>query len=126
MNAEFRKRARARVGLQAACVFGCGEILTQFWSDDSIAGLTQVSATNVPITTDLTDPDIRYRLWEYRGANLGWVQLWPGADGPVRSWRPLRIEHDCPLTPANHKPPRRHPDETTASTPAPPAPPSTP
>jgi hypothetical protein len=98
---------RSSTGIPTSCQWGCGAQVLAFRSDDDIGPHhTQVDTTNVVITADLTHPDIRDRLWEYHGPRIGWVHLHAGEGGVARSHWPLRIEHDCPDTPAHLHPPR--------------------
>lgn len=86
------------------CRYGCGATVTIF-TDDATGILVQLDATPPSVTTNLTDPDYRDRLWEFRGQHLGWVTAFQGQ----RTWRPCLIEHDCAHTPATHKPRRSQP-----------------
>lgn len=99
-----KAHAGAKAGVELACRHGCGATVLSFW-DDEMGWVIQADLTPPAITADLADPDVRHRLWEYRGLYVGWVRLFQ----PERSWRPLRIQHDCAHTPATHKPRRTRP-----------------
>lgn len=86
------------------CRFGCAERVVIFRDSDT-GLLVQLDPTPPPVTADLTDPDRKHRLWEFRGQHLGWVPVYQGQ----RSWRRCLLEHDCAHTPATHKPRRTHP-----------------
>lgn len=96
------------------CRFGCGATVTIF-TDTSFGRLVQLDATPPPVTTDLTAPDHRDRLWEFRGQHLGWTACYQGQ----RTWRPCLLEHDCADTPSTHKPRRTHPVPPRPSSPHP-------
>jgi hypothetical protein len=57
-----------------------------------------------PAATDLTQPDVRGRLWEYLGHYVGWCHK----NLPVRTWRELRKEHECVNPKREHESKRKH------------------
>lgn len=46
---------------------------------------------DLPMTVDPARPDVRHRLWQHLGPRLGWAPQF----APVRSWEPLRTQHEC-------------------------------
>lgn len=51
---------------------------------------TRLDTTPAPITTDITDPAVRWRVYvnhEHAG--------WHHPSLPVRTWRELRLTHEC-------------------------------
>lgn len=46
---------------------------------------------DIPINVDLNHPGVRHRVWNYLGPRLGWAPQY----SPVRSWQPLRLQHEC-------------------------------
>lgn len=67
----------------------CGEEVDAFRDPWGVRMRLQV--TTLPITDDLTDPQVRHRTYEWRGPYVGWCPK----NTPVRTWRELRLTHQC-------------------------------
>ncbi|MDP9144412.1 MAG: hypothetical protein M3N43_06910 [Actinomycetota bacterium] len=67
----------------------CGTPVLEF---DIHAGFhVRLEDHDLPITVDITAADVRHRLWQHLGPRLGWAPQFSA----TRSWRPLRIQHEC-------------------------------
>lgn len=70
----------------------CQLCKTQVESFDTSYGRpVRLDVTPVSVTVDIEHPDVRERLWEYRGPRVGWCHLFV----PRRTWREIRTEHRC-------------------------------
>ncbi len=68
----------------------CGEPVLTF--NDGMFGDIHLEGNNIPINADLAQLASDYRIWQYLGPNVGWVNK-PLRD---RTWRPIRASHRCP------------------------------
>lgn len=68
---------------------GCGTSVIAFRIH---AGFhVQLEDHDLPISADVTAEDVRHRLWQDLGPRLGWAPQFSA----TRTWRPLRIQHEC-------------------------------
>lgn len=68
----------------------CGADIDRFRNPET--GLdVHLDTSPVPIDKDLTNPNVRRRLWEHRGTYVGWCKKF----SPQRTWRELRLQHQC-------------------------------
>jgi hypothetical protein len=68
------------------CRFKCGRHVDVFTEDGRII---QLDTEPPAVTADLST--VRLRLYEFRGPHVGWVPKFL----PERSWRELRLLHEC-------------------------------
>lgn len=68
----------------------CGATVDAF--RDELGANRQLDIGHIPARLDITGPDYRDRLWElseYKTVGWRWKPF------PVRTWRTLRLEHQC-------------------------------
>lgn len=87
---RWRGIPKPRAPVRTPCRNGCGVEVEQF--TDTETGLTvRLEVDPLPITRELTDPTIRYRIYEWRGEYAGWCPK----NTVTRTWREIRLTHKC-------------------------------
>lgn len=72
------------------CKWGCGDQVDTFVDDYGLRNYLNVHQPSAQL--DLTRPEYRYKVWEYRGHRIGWCLQ---NLTPRRTWREIRLKHEC-------------------------------
>lgn len=99
MNTHWSGAERAPTVRRKPCRYGCGTEVDTF--RDEIGLVRQLDTEPPAITVDL-DEHLN-RLWEHRGDYVGWCLKF----SPRRTWRELRLEHECAYTPERKRKSKR-------------------